>query len=81
MAVGAERGGFDALPRHTRGQQLLVVRLHQLSFASLLRLGTELSQAVKQGDILLYFTDPGDEALARRLGAAGGINATTSDYL
>src|ERR1017187_2584858 len=30
VTVGAEGGGFDTLLRHTGGQQLLAVRLHQI---------------------------------------------------
>lgn len=59
----------------------LIARIRALDVRGWLRLASQLQVAVARGDLLLHFPDARDERLVRLLGAAGGINRTTSDYL
>ncbi|MDQ2743727.1 MAG: DUF4012 domain-containing protein, partial [Chloroflexota bacterium] len=75
-AVDTQRKQFIGIvARH------LLKRLDRLSAEGLVRLGRHLLDGVKQGDILLNFAEPREQQLARMLGASGGINRTSSDYL
>lgn len=59
----------------------LIARIQSLDVRGWLRLASQLQNAVARGDILLHFPDAEDERLVRLLGADGGINGTTGDYL
>jgi hypothetical protein len=61
--------------------QHILTKMSSLSPAQWIGLLKELSQAVGRRDILVYFTDPEAERLARLTGADGEINRTSSDYL
>jgi hypothetical protein len=59
----------------------VISRLNTLSFAKLQLLGLRLQDAIRRGDLLLYFPNHQVEELVRRIGADGSIAPTTSDYL
>jgi hypothetical protein len=61
--------------------QHLFARLHTLSPGTLIRLARDLNPAVQRRDLQLNFTDPRDQWLANRIGAAGRVSPTRSDYL
>jgi hypothetical protein len=61
--------------------QHLFARIHTLTPGTLVRVARGLGDAVRTGDLQLNFTTPKDQWLADRIGAAGRVNPTQSDYL
>jgi hypothetical protein len=59
----------------------LLARLNHVSPSILVRLAAQLAVGIKRGDVQLNFLDPAEEAFARDIGAAGGIDRTSADYL
>lgn len=59
----------------------LLTRVSALPPSGWMRLGQSLSEAVSHGDLLLNFTNPREQALARTIGAAGAMNTASADFL